>query len=337
MSPLVGGSWAAAGSAFVLALLSTPAVSAAAPLLGLVDTPNDRSSHQRPVPRGGGIAIVAAVLAGLALAGGLAADGSATLMAGAVALAIVGLADDRFSLRALTRAAAQVAVALGVVLALGGLERLPLPAPFDWPLGPLGVPLAVLWIVAVVNYFNFLDGIDGIAAAQAAVTGTGICLAGWEAGAALLAAALTAAALGFLPWNWSPAGVFMGDVGSYFLGFMLAGLPLLAPASARPAALFFVALSLWLFLADAIWTMVRRMSRGSRVDEAHREHLYQQLARRFGHARVTLAIAAGSTLSTAAALAAWKLGTPSWGWAALGLAVTLFAAEAAAARRWGLA
>ncbi len=334
--PLESSALTVAIAAFVLALLLTPAVRAAALRLGFVDSPNSRSSHQSTVPRGAGIAIMAAVLFGVML-GGLVSGGVAILLAGAGTLALVGLVDDRSSLPVGARAGAQLVVALAVVLALGGLERVPLPPPLDFATGPLAIPLALLWFVGVVNYFNFLDGIDGIAATQAAVTGTGICLAGWESGAVLLATALAAAAAGFLPHNWAPAGVFLGDVGSYFLGFTLAGLPLLAPDPARPSAVLFVALSLWLFLADAFFTMARRVLRGARVDAPHREHLYQQLARRFGHARVTLAVGVGAALSTGGALMAWQIGTPGAGWAALAFAVALFAAETAAARRWGVA
>ncbi len=248
-----------------------------------------------------------------------------------MALAVLGLLDDRLSLSAGVRMAAQLVVALAVVLALGGLERLPLPPPLDWPLGALGTPLAALWIVAVVNFFNFLDGIDGLATLQAVVTGSGIAIAAWDPSLALLAGALAGAAAGFLPFNWARASVFLGDVGSYFLGFTLAALPLGAVPEWRSGAVLFVALSLWLFLADATWTLARRGLRGERVHEAHREHLYQRLALRFGHARVTLSIGVASAVLTAVALAALASGSAAWAWAALGLALAFFAAEAAAA------
>jgi UDP-N-acetylmuramyl pentapeptide phosphotransferase/UDP-N-acetylglucosamine-1-phosphate transferase len=227
---------------------------------------------------------------------------------------------------------AQLAVAAAVVVGLGGLDRFPLPPPLDLPLGPVARPLAVLWIVAVVNFFNFLDGIDGLAALQAAITGGGIVIAAWDPFAVLLAAALAGAAAGFLPFNWAPASVFLGDVGSYFLGFTLAALPLAAPLDGRSSAVFFVGLSLWLFLADATWTLLRRARRGERVHEAHREHLYQHLALRWGHARVTLAIGTASAVLTAAALVALRSGRPAWAWATLGLGSVFFAAESLATR-----
>jgi Fuc2NAc and GlcNAc transferase len=256
---------------------------------------------------------------------------------GAVALALVGLCDDRFSLPAGVRVAAQMLVAAAVVVALGGIEQLPMPPPLDWPLGVFGGPIAVLWLVAVVNFFNFLDGIDGLASLQAAITGLGILLAAWDPALSVAAAALAAAALGFLPFNWSPASVFLGDSGSYFLGFVLAALPLAAPDPAGPSAVLFVGLSLWLFLADASWTLVRRAMRGERIHEAHREHLYQRLARRFGHARVTLSIGVASAVITMVAVTALRAGSPQWAWVALAVAVTSFAIEASAASRVRLA
>jgi Fuc2NAc and GlcNAc transferase len=321
----------AAVVAFVLALALTPALRAAASRLGLLDRPNPRSAHQAIVPRGGGVGIAAAVLGALALAPPTSGSRITPVLLGAVALAVVGLLDDRFSLPAAVRIAAQVGVAVAAVAALGGLERLPLPAPLDWPLGMLGAPLAAFWIVAVVNFFNFLDGIDGLAALQAAITGFGILMAAWDPSLAVLAGALAGAAAGFLPFNWSPASVFLGDVGSYFLGFTLAALPLAAPPRWRSSAVFFVALSLFLFLADATWTLARRALRGERVHEAHHDHMYQRLARRWGHARVTLSIGTASAALTAVALAGLWSGSSTWGWAALGLAAVLFAAESVAA------
>ena len=283
-------------TAFALSLVATPLCRAAARRWGLLDRPNERSSHQEVVPRGGGTAIALSVLVALWLARPLWADrpGAMAILLGGVALALIGLADDRAGLSAFTRLVAQLGVVGLVVLRVGGFERVPLPALLEHHLGPLGTAATVLWIVAVVNFYNFLDGIDGLAALQAVVTGAGILLAGWDPFAALLAAALVGAAAGFLPFNWARASVFLGDIGSYFLGYTLAALPLLAPPQLRSQAAVLVAVSLWLFLADATWTLVGRALRGERLYEAHREHLYQKLAQRWGHAKVTVAIALGS-------------------------------------------
>ena len=224
--------------AFVIALALTPAFRAAARRWGLLDRPNARSSHQHVVPRGGGAAIVVAVLIALGLAGlgtGEARHGALPLVLGAVALAAIGLWDDRHGLPAFGRLAAQFVVGSAVVASLGGLERLPLPAPLDAPLGAVaGGAVAVLWIVTVVNFFNFLDGIDGLAAVQAVVTAAGIALAGWDPFAALLAATLAGATAGFLPYNWSRGQHLPGRRGQLLPGVHSRDAP--AGGAARVAA-----------------------------------------------------------------------------------------------------
>ena len=324
-------------TALALSLLATPACRAAARRWGLLDRPNERSSHQRVVPRGGGTAIALSVLVSLWLLRSAWADhpGAIAILLGGVALALIGLADDRAGLSAFTRLVAQLGVVGLVVLRVGGFERVPLPALLEHHLGPLAAAATVLWIVAVVNFYNFLDGIDGLAALQAVVTGAGVLLAGWDPFAALLAAALVGAAAGFLPFNRSPASVFLGDIGSYFLGYTLAALPLLAPPQLRSQAAVFVAVSLWLFLADATWTLLGRALRGERLYEAHREHLYQKLALRWGHAKVTAAIGMGSFALTAVAVLWWRSQTPEWAWVALGLGLALFGIEWRMARSAG--
>jgi Fuc2NAc and GlcNAc transferase len=320
------------------AAVATAAFVRVAPRLGLVDVPNARSSHAVPVPRGGGVALLAGAAIGVAVArpfdpGGV-SPAALAVGAGALLVALVGLVDDRYGLPPLPKLLAQVAAAVIVVAAVGGLQQLPLPAPLDVALGPLGSALGVLWIVAVVNFYNFMDGIDGIAGVQGAVAGAGIALAAWSPPAAVLGGVLAGGCLGFLLHNWSPARVFLGDVGSGALGFAFGAAPFLAPPAERPAATLFVALSLWLFLADAAWTLGARVVRGARWHEAHREHAYQRLVvAGWSHAGVAALVGAGSALLTALALAAWRRGTAALWWSALAVAVALAAAELALARR----
>jgi Fuc2NAc and GlcNAc transferase len=160
-------------------------------------------------------------------------------------------------------------------------------------LGYLGSLLAMLGIVWALNLFNFMDGIDGIAASQAIfMAGAGAVLAilsGMSVSTSAAALVVAAASLGFLVWNWPPARIFMGDVGSGFLGFVLA---VLALAALRERA---VMLPVWLilsgvFVIDATVTLLRRVARRERVYEAHRSHAYQWQARRWNsHLRVTMA------------------------------------------------
>ena len=331
-------SWAHAGTvlllSFALAVALTPLIRAGAGRLGFLDRPNPRSSHQRVVPRGGGAAIVLASLVAFCTLSSSWA-GAATLLGAGLALALVGLWDDRFGLSPLPRLAFQLAAALAAVWGGAGIDRLPLPPPLDLPLHGLGGVFAVLWIVAVVNFYNFLDGIDGLAALQGVVTGLGLAWAGWDPVVIGLGAAIAGACLGFLLFNWSPATIFMGDIGSCFLGYTFAALPLLAPVESRPRAVLFVALSLWFFLADATWTLARRFARGERWYQAHREHLYQHLALRFGHGRVAAGLGLGSCVLTATALQAWRRADAGWAWTGLALALVFFAAELGMVGRQG--
>lgn len=319
---------------FALAAVLTPLWRSLALGLGFLDQPNERSSHRRVTPRGGGIALVAAVGVSLLAAPVDWTGGRVGLGLGAAVVALVGLWDDRFGIPPLVRFVFHLAAALGLVLITGGLDHLPLPPPLDLPLGPLGGTLAVLWIVAAVNFYNFMDGIDGMAALQGLVTGGGLALLGGDPFAQRLGAALAAGCLGFLLYNWSPASIFMGDIGSGFLGFVLAALPLLTPPPERASAVLFVAISLWLFLSDASWTLLRRVVRGERWYHAHREHLYQRLvASGLGHATVTGGVGLGSAVLTALAFLASRTEKPLRAWAAVAAAVTFVALEAALVRR----
>ncbi len=325
--------WAPAAVAFGLGVVATPLVAAVARRFELLDRPNERSSHTRVTPRGGGVA-VALALAGALLVSGTGGGRGVAFLAGALAMALLGLCDDRFSLPALPRLLAQVLVAAGVVWVLGGLPRLPLAPPLDVELGVLGAPLAALWIVAVVNFYNFLDGIDGLASLQGVVTGAGIALAAWDPFAAAFGAATAGACLAFLPFNWSPARLFLGDAGSLLLGYTFASLPLLAPSGLRSGSVLVVALSLFLFLADATWTRLALIARRARWYAPHREHVYQRVvASGWSHARTTSLIGAGSALLTGAGLLAFRRSEPAAAWSALGLATVVFLAELAIARR----
>ena len=304
-----------------------PIVRSAALRLGLLDVPNDRSSHQVVTPRGGGIAILISVGVCLWLTRSLWAGGPGVraFFGGAVLLAIVGILDDRFGVAPLIRLSCHLVAAGLVAFAAGGLGRFPLPAPLDVSARPMAIALAVLWIVGVVNFYNFLDGIDGLAGLQGVVTGLGLAAAGFSPLAAIVGAAVAGGCAGFLVFNWAPARVFLGDVGSGVLGYTFAALPVLAPEPSRGTAVFFVGMSLWLFLADASWTLLRRLTRGERLGRPHREHLYQRLvAGGWSHAQVTTAIGLGSALLTGMALVARST---ALAWATLATAVALLAAE----------
>jgi Fuc2NAc and GlcNAc transferase len=291
-----------------LAVLGTWLLIHFAPQLRLIDRPNERSSHQVPTPRGGGIALVVAVLAGLlALPGDLPLAIKPALYA-ALPVALLGLIDDRFGLPAPLRLACHLAAAAGGILAFGAPLEPGLPR-------HLLLPLAALGVAWGTNLFNFMDGIDGIAATEglfiAAVAAALLAPQAPPIAAALAVIAATCA--GFLVWNWAPARIFMGDVGSGFFGFLLAAIAVLTALQGL------VALPVWLilwstFIADTGVTLVRRVLRGEQWWNAHRSHAYQRLARRLGnHARSTLLYSAINVLAVApAALLAHARPTIAW-------------------------
>lgn len=303
---------------------------------GWLDRPNERSLHVRPVARGGGVAILAAVFLAYAVTAGFVLPKSAlAFVAGTALLVVVGLWDDRVSLSPLARFLFQAVAGLAVLLAYGGLTHVPLPEPLTYSLGSVGAAAAFLWIVAVVNFYNFLDGIDGLAASQGVITGAAIAFCAWDVFAASIGAALAGACAGFLVFNWPPARLFMGDAGSGALGFVFAVAPLLAPTpAARTTGILVVALSLSLFLADATWTLLRRAFRGERWYEPHREHLYQQLVLSgWSHRRVTTLLIAGALVPTVLGVSYWRTGWPLLGWCGLLAASCTFGGELLLARR----
>jgi Fuc2NAc and GlcNAc transferase len=285
-------------TAFALAEVTTGLMRRYALRNNLIDVPNVRSSHISPTPRGGGVAIVAAFFASILLLTSIGLLDTALLPAlfiGGGAMALVGFLDDCWHLRASVRFGVHFAAALLVVFMLGGL---PENALANWGLHGvwIGGLIALLALVWVTNLFNFMDGIDGIAGSEAVfVSGAGALLNWAQGGAPGLTAAmlcLAAASLGFLRWNWPPARIFMGDVGSGFLGFTLVVFALVA---IRHGTVPFEAWAILggFFLVDATITLLRRIVRGDRWFEAHRMHAYQWLARRWrAHLPVTLAVSA---------------------------------------------
>lgn len=268
----------------------------------LLDLPNDRSSHSRPTPRGGGAAIVVAVLGAAAWLwhGSVLASQLAVAVVGAGgAVAAIGFIDDHRPVTARVRlvvhfaATAWVLYWLGLPNAWGDITGGGIRA---W----VGLTLLLGAMVWLLNLFNFMDGIDGLAGSEAFFA----CAGGVISNALLrsphqvplLATIVGAASLGFLLWNFPPARIFMGDVGSGFLG-MLLGIVGLAEfsGSVNDGAAWLILLAV--FISDATVTLVRRWRSGVSVATAHRTHAYQHAARRWDdHRRVTLLVAAVNLL-----------------------------------------
>jgi Fuc2NAc and GlcNAc transferase len=280
---------------------------------GLLDHPNARSSHTAATPRGGGLGLVLGWMGALlltlvpwrAVAPGIDAGpfaeplALAGLLAAVAGVAAIGWVDDH--------GGASVRLRLVVhLVAAAALWPLVQQAPLLMPLALLGVAWWVFWTVAAVNVVNFMDGIDGLIGLQLALFGTAVAIHGVPGGAARLAGAVLAGACaGFLLWNWSPARIFLGDVGSGTLGLIAVATGALLVAERRVDFVAAFAPLAPIFL-DAAVTLVRRARRGERLSEAHRSHLYQRLARS-GHARVTLGYGAAAVVCAGAA-AAWPRG-----------------------------
>lgn len=253
--------------------------------LKILDIPNERSSHDRAVPRGGGIAIVV-VSIGLLIAfvPGMTASKGLIFIFSAIVLALTGFLDDVFSLPLLPRLAVQVIVATVVALFCGYYHSLKLPF-FSETLefGQFGLPITILFVLVTVNAYNFMDGIDGLAGIQGISVSITWIVHGVITGNVAIQAAgaiILGSCLGFLFLNWQPASIFMGDSGSMYLGFCLSFLPVLLTeniAFADGAVFFLVIVSLWLFFFDAIFTRVRMILDRQRFWVAHRHHLYQKL------------------------------------------------------------
>ena len=275
----------------------------------LLDVPNDRSSHTIPTPRGGGLVIAILGLVGYVIVASVFdAPFSRGYFVGAILISVVSWLDDLYSLPFWSRLLVHFTAAIALVADLGYWTELAIPlTATDIPLGTyFGALVTVLWVVWFINAYNFMDGVDGIAALQAIVAFAAWALLGYlfdQQGLMLFASLLACVSAGFLLHNWHPARIFMGDVGSAFLGFTLASLPLLAvPQSPMgntailPGA---AALILWPFVFDTFVTLIKRAFRKQKVWEAHREHIYQKMViDGMKHSEVTLIYgAAAATLS----------------------------------------
>ena len=252
---------------------------------GMLDIPNDRSLHETPTPRGGGLVIV---LVSLFLYYFISAYVTHQIswgyLIGALIVAGISLVDDLYSISSFVRFGIHTAAAFLVIGDLGYLNSLYIPgAGITLQIGAIGIALSFFWIVWMINAYNFMDGIDGIAGLQAVLAGTGWLIFAYIFGydsIYLFAGVLLFASLGFLIHNWHPAKVFMGDVGSAFLGFTFAVLPMLAIGEKpeNDAVFPVVAVSLlWFFIFDTVLTFFLRLLKGERVWTAHRGHLYQRL------------------------------------------------------------
>lgn len=305
-----------AGVALLVSALTTALVRRYALATNLMDVPNERSSHRAPTPRGGGLGIVAGVLAGLLAAGAMLhppGQGGIAWLAPALIVALAGFIDDRQGLSARARLLVHVIAAL-IAIEVTGVPVVPMPGGVVG-LGMAGLVVALGALVWSTNLFNFMDGIDGIAGVQAVqVFGAAavlLALTDAAGGLVLQCLVLACAAAGFLLWNWPPAKIFMGDVGSGFLGFALGALAFMSSGSGGVSVWTWIVLD-GVFLVDATVTLATRILAGKTFYQAHRSHVYQRLSRRArAHRPVVLGVMAVNGLWLLP-LAIATVRAPSW-------------------------
>ena len=279
-----------------------------------IDRPNERSLHEVPVPRIGGLGIIAGTLLAFALAS--AAPLIAILTA---ALSIVSFIDDRSHLPVALRFAAHGISAAAFVLVT---------LPDVHPLGQAALGVTIVWMT---NLYNFMDGSDGLAGGMAVFGFGAYALGAWLAGDAVfatVAASIAAAAAVFLAFNFHPAKIFMGDAGSIPLGFLAAALGILGWHSGH-WPLWFPVLVFSPFVVDASVTLARRLFRGEAFWRAHRTHYYQRLVQ-LGWGHRNTALAEYAVMSACGASALWALGqTGAVQWSAVGVAAVSYGVLAA--------
>jgi len=274
----------AVGVAFLIAGAFVPLLVRFAVGRNLLDVPNLRSSHEVPTPRLGGVAIFLGMLAGLAL---LRPEDVWPLLTAAALIWAVGLADDLSNLHFSTKAVFQTVIAVGLLLLYPPTILSAAPGGLD----ALFFALGVFWLVALCNAFNFMDGIDGFTGGVAVVNAIFLAPLVGEAGGFL--PVLIGATVGFLIWNISPASIFIGDSGAYFLGFSLAAVALYAPALSgqewNPLNFLACIVVFTPHLFDTAYTLIRRLrgGAGKSIFLAHREHIYQRITPTTGMHRRT--------------------------------------------------
>lgn len=263
---------------------------------GVMDVPNQRSSHQDPTPRGGGMAIVASFLI-IFLLVGLSQSSSSNLNWGLIinglAISILGFLDDLYTLRRTPRIIAWIIItAVSIIFGIE-LNTITLPILGIIQFGFLSPLVTFLWLIGVTNLFNFMDGIDGLAGFEALIASGFLAGIAFYAGNTLVFSAsviIFGAVLGFLPHNFPKAKIFMGDGGSNFLGYLFAALAVIGSQGDQSQIPFIIpVILLSMFLWDGGTTLIKRLPKGKDWLEPHRDHYYQRLIKLgYTHKKVTL-------------------------------------------------
>lgn len=310
MEGIVFFDWPIVIGSFIGSLSLTPLIRYYALKRRLVDIPNARSSHDLPTPRGGGLSIAVTFMLGitvLTFRGWISLDLAIAIAGGGLIVAVVGFWDDHKQVPAKWRIVAHFIAAGFALYWMGGVLQLDSVSPlWQWIWNIIGM-ISLVWLL---NLYNFMDGIDAFAGAEAlfvsAASAMFLCMSG-EYGLAWIAGVVFAAVGGFLLWNLPPARIFMGDVGSGFLGIVF-GILAIAGSKHGVLPVYIWVILLGVFIVDTGVTLVRRVMRGARWYESHRCHAYQHAALQYNHhGRVTLVITALNLFWLLPwAIAAWR-------------------------------
>ncbi|MDI3478678.1 MAG: UDP-GlcNAc:undecaprenyl-phosphate/decaprenyl-phosphate GlcNAc-phosphate transferase [Thermoanaerobacterium sp.] len=268
--------------AFVVALMATPAAKKLAYKIGAIDIPKDkRRVHKKPVPLIGGLAIYLGTILSILLFLPK-SETNLGIIAGSTIIVVLGIFDDKYELKAKVKLLGQLLASFVVVLS--GVR-------IDWLTNPFGdgminigvfaIPLSIFWIVGITNAMNLIDGLDGLAAGIASISSGSlfvVSLLNGRYATALITAAVTGAALGFLPYNFNPAKIFMGDTGAMFLGFILSAVSIQgAVKSAAAIAIAVPILALGVPVFDTAFAIIRRIANKKPIMEADKGHLHHRL------------------------------------------------------------
>lgn len=293
---------AAFASAFAITLVTTPLAKKISMRVGAIDYPKDRGMHKKPMPRMGGIAIVfgfmITVLVLSNFVESIERKQFAGLVIGATIIVILGVFDDIYNLRARFKLCIQIMA--GLVVVFSGIRINVVLWPFTAYLQTLSGPITLVWIIGVTNAVNLIDGLDGLAAGVSSIAALCLmvlCVLTGSETAVVLTAALAGACLGFLPRNFNPAEIFMGDTGATFLGFVLAVTSILGVFKGYAIlALIVSLLCLGLPIFDTLFAMLRRVIRHKPIMQADRGHLHHRLIDRGYSQRQAVLILYGISL-----------------------------------------
>ncbi len=250
---------------------------------GVFDIPNERSSHVRPTPRGGGLGIISGTVLCSAIYALFTGDMKIFILVFmSLVIGMVGWIDDiKKGLNVGLRFGIQFICSVIVIWIFNPIDILPLPAPLHIHLHFFGIIISIIWLMGITNIFNFLDGIDGYAGVQGFIAGLMLAILAWGSPISFIGLFISFSCAGFLLFNWHPAKIFMGDVGSSFLGFLFAALPFYLKDTQtngiRTQMFFATAIIIWFFLLDGTFTIFRRLFKKEKIWQAHRSHLYQRL------------------------------------------------------------